>query len=355
MRILHCIPSLGDGGAERQLSYLAPALVARGCEVHVVLLQEGANAERFSGGAVVLHRLKRGGNHDPRLVTDLRRVIRQVRPHVVQSWLPQMDVLAGMAVFMDQIPWIVSERACAEAYNGSWKLTLRRWLARRATAIVANSAGGAAYWRSAIGRRTPIHVIPNAVPTGEIADVRPASAIDGPFVLSIGRLTEQKNMQVIISAFSRVASRTEAKLILCGEGHLRSQLEQQIADLGLRQGVTLPGVVRPVMSLLKAAALFVSSSIFEGHPNSVIEAIACGCPLVVSDIPAHREFLDEQTARFCRPSDSAAFAEAIVETLADSAAAGRRADTAKKILDRLTPDGIAARFHDVYRSVVAVP
>ena len=89
--------------------------------------------------------------------------------------------------------------------------------------------------------------------------------------------------------------------ILCGEGPQRSELEVMRHKLGLDADVHFTGHLpaASVWALMKKASVFVSLSAYEGCPNTVMEAMACGCPLVLSDIPAHREILDESVCALC--------------------------------------------------------
>src|SRR6185436_12110902 len=99
------------------------------------------------------HRIEGLGNHDPRLLVRLVRLLRRARPDVVQTWLTQMDVLGGLAARLVGRPWILSERASALAYPPGLKIRLRERIGRTADAIVSNSAGGDRYWERLVGSR----------------------------------------------------------------------------------------------------------------------------------------------------------------------------------------------------------
>jgi glycosyltransferase involved in cell wall biosynthesis len=104
--------------------------------------------------------------------------------------------------------------------------------------------------------------------------------------------------------------------------------------------------------LLKAASALVSVSRYEGHPNVVLETIAAGCPLIVSDIPEHREFLNEASALLVPPEDPAALAQAIDNVLRDGQAARRRAGVAEQRLGELSVAAAADAYESVYQRVL---
>src|SRR5215216_4989655 len=97
MRILYTIPTLGYGGAERQLSYLAAELAARGHEVHVASSRGGANLRRVKSAGAEWHHLGGVCHSDPVILYRLLRLIRRLRPDVVQTILTPMDILGGTA------------------------------------------------------------------------------------------------------------------------------------------------------------------------------------------------------------------------------------------------------------------
>jgi hypothetical protein len=89
MRLLHFIPSLVQGGAQRQISYLTPELARMGHEVHLACMNLGANLPRLNESGVFMHRLLHGNKYDPFILMDLVRLIRHIKPDLMQTWLVQ--------------------------------------------------------------------------------------------------------------------------------------------------------------------------------------------------------------------------------------------------------------------------
>jgi glycosyltransferase involved in cell wall biosynthesis len=350
--VLHLIPSLSGGGAERQLALLARALAQAGLRVHLGYLYDGPNSQAAHADGVVLHRLPAFGNHDPLLLRRVLRLIRTTRADLVQTWLPQMDVIGGLAARWTAVPVILTERSSAGAYAGSLKDALRLRIGRRSAAVVANSQSGLEYWRAQgyAGRGV---VIRNGVVAAAAVDDSSIGTPRERIILFVGRLSPEKNLPRLIAALDQVLrGRQEYVAILCGEGPQRAELERQITTLPTRDRIRLAGFRTDLEDWMRRAAVFVSASAFEGHPNAVLEAMMLGCPLVVSDIPQHREILDERSAVFCSPDSSADIAAGIERALDDAAASRARVAAARLRAAGCSVDAASAAYVELYTAIL---
>ncbi len=182
--------------------------------------------------------------------------------------------------------------------RGPLKRALRRFsmvLAyRRADLVIANSGKVAQDLTREIGVRSQkIAVLPNPTVAPDLAK-RAAEPCDHPWfqggetpvILGIGRLARQKDFATLIRAFHRLRRRRPARLVILGEGKERGNLTRLIQELGLEGKVDLPGFASNPFCYLARADLFVLSSAWEGSPNVLIEALACGTPVVATDCPS---------------------------------------------------------------------
>ena len=347
---------MGSGGAERQLAWLAPELRRRGHDVHVAYVHGGVHLDRVLEGGCATHPIAFSSKRDPRVLLRMARLVRRVRPDVVHTWLTHMDIAGGVAAKLARVPWVVSERSAAGLYPPNMLNRVREVIGRRADLIVANSSGGAGYWRSLGMPAERIEVIRNFVPLAEIAaapmldDDRVVAGDE--LVVHAGRLSPDKNLFTLLAAMEEVCRRRpRVKLALCGEGPLREKLEGEVTAKRLQERVIFAGFVPNVASWLKRAGVAVSISETEGHPNAVLEAAAAGAPLVLSDIAAHREVADDTSAAFVPPLDARVVAEAIERTLHDGQAARLRAARARSAVGGLTLDATVAAYENAYRRV----
>jgi len=251
----------------------------------------------------------------------------------------------------------MSERSAALSYPPTLLNRARVAAGKRADMIVPNSNGGAEYWIACGADPARIEIVPNFVPFGEIEATPPVDdprlAADDELIVHVGRLSFEKNLHFLVAALQHVFhSRPRARFAFCGEGSLRASLSGQVEALGLGDRVIFAGFVPNVASWLKRARVSVAVSRCEGHPNAVLESIAAGVPIVVSDIPAYRAILGDAAALFVAEDDPQSIAAAMIRTLEDRAAAGDRAANARSALATQPLEATAARYEAVYQRAI---
>jgi len=307
----------------------------------------------MEGAGVGLHQLRPRWNHDPRLITDLYSLIRQLNPHLVQSWLPQMDVMGGIAARMAGVPQVLSERSSAGLYANSWKVALRKMLGRHIAGIVANSLGGEVYWHEC-GARGKVRLIRNGLsPSVTSKPINDFGLADTPLLIYAGRLSHEKNTKVLVDSFvGALKELPEHHALLFGEGPLYDEIIQRILNSSVADRIHMGGFTGELGFWLQRAQAFISVSHFEGHPNVVIEAAAEGCPMVLSDIPAHREVVDESGALFANPDDVSGLVDHIVATVKDRESALMRASLAREATRELSIDKAVTHYVTFYHELL---
>jgi glycosyltransferase involved in cell wall biosynthesis len=210
----------------------------------------------------------------------------------------------------------------------------------------------------------PFHRIPNGVDAalfspvspGEQAALRAALGLPTDRVLCafVGRLTRQKNPNLLLEAWSR-CERSQAHLVFVGDGPLRADLEQRNSRLPSARRASFTGAVQEITSFVRAMDLLVLPSQAEGISNSMLEAMACGLPVVATDVGGARDVLgDDGKAGLVVPvGSSAALAEAIT-ALADSPALRREIGAAARtvIEDRYDMKRVVAQYLSLYADLV---
>lgn len=294
MRLVLIISSLRMGGAERVLALLANGLAGRGHAV-TVLTFEPAEAKPFytldprilvrnldlaAPSRGVVDALQR----NLRRIRVLKRACAEARPDTVLSFMDTTNILVLLAAG-SRWPVVVSERVHPAHYDIGpvWGL-LRKLAYPRAAALVVQTAEIAQHFPARLRQR--IAVIPNPVPV-PAAGGEAQFPIPRPAVAGMGRLDRQKGFDLLLRAFAPLArGHPSWTLAIFGEGPERSALEDLRNKLGLAGRVLLPGLVADASAQLRQADLFVLPSRFEGFPNALCEAMACGLPVIATNCPS---------------------------------------------------------------------
>jgi glycosyltransferase involved in cell wall biosynthesis len=355
--VLHLIPGMGGGGAERQLVYLCRGLAHLGWQVHVGLLAKGPNFSDLEKTCASIHLLRARSSYDPALPVRIVRLMRSVNPAVVQTWLEMMDVLGGATCTAAGKPWVLTQRHSPVRTTGlKWRA--RNALAARASAVISNSAEGQVFWSRALPRGVRSAMIPNALPLDELDAVPPVLVPrvrkGQKVILYTGRIDAEKNLGTLILALKILEQSHDFMAFLVGEGELRGDMESLVRRNGLEEKVFLPGY-KPrgeIWGLMKGVDLFVSISTREGMPNTVMEAMGCGCRLVLSDIPEHRGFVPAECTTFVDPLEVRAVAAGLREALDDGADRSRRAARLREVSEGMTIETMAGRYEAVYHDIL---
>lgn len=298
------LQDLRGGGAERAFLRLARGMIASGRSVEIVLIRDHIEykGELPEGARIV----DLGAGRVAAGITAYARHLRRTKPRAILSALTHVNVACVIARTLSghKAPLIVSERNQFSAKLGAasnmtdriaYRLAPRAY--RHADKVVCVSEGVAEDVRQATGLG-PDKVIaihnpsfdPKAVARKDEAPSHPWFAAPDPAVktiMAVGRLNPQKGFDTLISAFAKLKARLPARLVIFGEGNERAALEQQAAELGLTEDeFQMPGFTQNPFALFARADLFVLSSRWEGFPNVLVEAMACGAPVVATDCPS---------------------------------------------------------------------
>lgn len=329
------VPSLGGGGAERVMVLLANGLADAGYEVDLVVVNaHGSHREALSAQVRLMDL------HKPRVLAAMPGLIaylRREKPRVMISALDYANVVALLATRLACVSTklIITEHstlsiASEKDFRGRGRLlpTLMQLTYPWADQILAVSQGVADDLANKLNiKRSKIAVAYNPVVTEQLSMLAaqevqwPWPRVEGiPFILATGRLAAAKDFSTLLKAFSILRKKRSAKLLILGEGEERGMLEQKIAQYELGEDVALPGFVSNPYAWMASADLFVMSSRWEGLPTVLIEAMACGAPIVSTDCPSGpAEILENgKWGRLVAVGDGAALAEAMDASILDA-------------------------------------
>ena len=339
------IPLLTGGGAERVTAVLASRISRmEGHEVHVVTYYRDQDRDYPLAEGVIRHSMDREAGLTEK-IGYLRRTIRNVKPDCVIS-LGGAGIAALLAVSVAglKIPLILSERNDPRSDPKSLLLRLlRQWAYRCCDGVVFQTHEAMEFFFPGIQRKSC--VICNPL-TGNLPPR--FDGIREKRIVTCCRLNAQKNLDLMIDAFAGLAPEfTDYTLHIYGEGEERPRLEEKIQRMGLADRVFLRGYSNRIYEEIRKAALYVSSSDYEGISNSMLEAIALGIPTVCTDCPAGgaRETIRHGVNGLLVPvGNREKLTRAMEEVLADEAFAGKLSVEGEKLRDTISTENIARQW-----------
>jgi glycosyltransferase involved in cell wall biosynthesis len=331
-RILITLPNLSGGGAERVITYLAKSIDADQFDVQILAQEKvGAWRDELDGLKVDF------ANDRPYRRIDLLRSLWATIQHARKADLV-IGGNEGRATFVGLLAAKLTGKPFVAWIHNNWMqfkevVSWRQILSLKsctnfADRIVVCSGGAGAGLEQLIGKR-PIKVIHNGVPVQTIQEQAEAplptefeSLFEQPTVVAVGRLNYQKGYNYLVAAHAEVIrAGIHHNLVIVGQGDLEAELHQQAVDLGVEQTVHFVGFHPNPYSFMKRATVFALSSRFEGFPLVLIEAMACGAPIVAFDCPSGpREALEDgKHGILVEYENVSALAQGIQQILTDKA------------------------------------
>jgi glycosyltransferase involved in cell wall biosynthesis len=367
--VLLLTTALGGGGAEKHLLRVANHLDRERFRVSVALVKPGGEFEPALAADVKKFHLnaKREGSTTVRALQSagpLRRLIEAERPELVFSVIDLVNLLSVYAARGARPrPKIVLgvQTPPSIAYGSRHPiqkliLSLMPRMYPSADHVITLSKGVAEDLAALVPRaRGRVSVIHNAgVEPGVRASAReplPAGERpDGPLVVACGRLKPLKGFAHLIDALAEVRKTARAHLWIVGEGEQRAELEGKIERLGLERCVRLLGFQENPYRYMAAADVFVLSSLFEGFGNVIVEAMACGTPVVATDCPyGPREIIrDGETGLLVEPASADSLARGILRVLGDEELRRRLAANGLERARDFEAESIAGEYGELF-------
>ena len=371
LRLLVIIEARSITGPAKNLLEFARLSRTSGIETAIATFVRAETSNPFLETAaresIAVHTVAENGRFDHSVVQSLNMLVTRLNPDLIQTHAVKSHFLARAAGLPRRAPWIAFHHGYTwpnfqmRLYN-----QLDRWSLRTAAKVLTVSLSFARQLqeRGVAGER--IKVIHNAIQPAWGAEARRPEiaaqlraamniAADRKVILSVGRLSREKDHLGLLDAFSRMPETLSAHLVIVGGGPERKRIEQRIETLGLTRTVTLTGQLDSAEAYYGIADLAVLPSWSEGSPNALLEAMAAGVPVAATAVGGIPEMVtDSETALLVPPGDSKALAEVMQRLLENpSLAAGLVAQGQKAIRERFAPEERTRRLVEVYREIAS--
>lgn len=374
IRLLIVVPFLGGGGAERVATLLLQHLDRKKFEPSLVMYKRmGVYMDELPPNlrVVDIGLRKRTLPKLPETIWRLARVIRREKPDVVLSFLTYSNLITIMAARLSGVSTAVtvSERnnLTMELKAESLRYSLLQKLGVRmlyplVNVVIAISRGVEEDLVKNFGVPTQkVEVIYNPVDIERISHLaqypvdHPWFGGELPVIAAMGRLEPQKGYHYLLRAFAMIKKVRSCKLVIIGEGKKREELEHLARELGIERDVAFLGFQKNPFKYLARADVFVLSSLWEGFGNVIIEAMACGTPVIATRCPSGPEEIieDGSNGLLVPPADKRALADAILSILSDEKLARKLAGNGKRRVQDFSLGKRIVEYERVLERIIA--
>ncbi len=326
--VITFITELSPGGAQTTLWRLLAHLNRERFKPIVVCLYngDGAPAQQIRDLGIQVFDLGMTAKWRLDACWRLYRLLRREHPVILHTWLFHANILGRILGRLAGVPIIISSERTM-GMESQWRYRLNEWTAPLVDRISCVSQNVATFARESI--RLPqkkLVVIPNGVVVDDFLSARDSglrARLGFPdetvIIGSVARLHPVKGSRYLVEAFAQLALSDPAlHLLLIGDGPERAGLETWVAERDLEQRITFLGERTDISALLSVIDVFVLSSLWEGMPNAVLEAMAAGLPVIATAVGGTPEVvLPGVTGLLGRPGDVPALTQALAQILQD--------------------------------------
>jgi glycosyltransferase involved in cell wall biosynthesis len=369
MKLLAIIEAYSITGPAKNLIEFAELAREFDVDTSIATFVRGPESNKFSNTfietarakGIAVHVLRERGLGDRAVLKGLNELVSQERPQIVQTHAVKSHFLARLAGLPKRAPWIAFHHGYTwPAFRARVYNQLDRWSLRAAVKVVTVSIPFRDELVSKGVARNRIDIVHNAIRPdwgrGEPGNLREKLGIapEEKVILIVGRLSREKDHSTLLRAVEKLPATVNPRLLIVGDGPERARIEQETRQLGLTASITLTGHQPSAEPYYRIANLAVLSSLSEGSPNALLEAMAAGVPVVATNVGGIPEIVtNQENALLVAPGDVDSMSTAMTRLLMDTALAMRFVENAHAaIREKHSPAARLKRLVEIYRSVL---
>ncbi|MCU1337776.1 MAG: glycosyl transferase, group 1 [Bryobacterales bacterium] len=370
LRLLAIIEAYSITGPAKNLLEFARLARAADVETTIATFTRGSSKNLFidtaRDGEFPVEVIHESGLYDRGVIRNLARLVTDLRPQIIQTHAVKSHFLARCAGLNHRAPWVAFHHGYtwpslrARFYN-----QLDRWSLQAPNKVLTVSVP---FREELIARGVKpdrIEIIHNAIPPewgrrfrepdqAGVLRAKMGIAADRNVILIVGRLSREKDHLTLLDAVASLRPELRPHLIIVGEGPERPRIEERIRSLSLTNSVTLTGQQESAEPYYGIAQVAVLSSLSEGSPNALLEAMAAGVPVVATRVGGIPEIVtDGESALLVEPGDIAGMSSSIARLLEDEGFARQVVGHARgRIVEHHAPEARVRRLLDIYAGLL---
>ena len=353
MKILQVIPELSLAGAEIMLENLATSLSARGHDITVVSFysMETPITRRLVKQNFDVIFLDKNSGFDLKLIIKLRKIIKEINPDIIHTHryvLPYVYI----SNFGINKKIVHTVHNIAKKEVGRKQQILQYFLFRKRNIVPVAISPIVRETIIDLYKIKNVPMVYNGINIETCKSKQQYDISDGGIILHVGRFSEQKNHRMLIEAFAKVQKvKKNVKLLLIGQGELESEIRKIVQNLEVTEKVVFAGVRENVKDVMSIADIFVLSSFYEGMPMTIIEAMACGLPIVATRVGGVPDMICNGEDGVLVGVNASELADALIELLDNKELRERYGKAAFNNASKFSSFNMAEEYEDIYISL----
>jgi glycosyltransferase involved in cell wall biosynthesis len=350
-RIAFVLTSLNSGGAERAALNLAAAAPRSSCVVIAETTGGDLAGDPLASEVVFASHRAVLGSRIAR-INRLMGVLRSVRPDLVVAMLsPLVSTAAGALADVPvmhwlQAPWSRTTAAGGRGFVSATHRCVLRTIGQQSELVATATPGLLEECRALGFSPGKLALLPNGLSLPPLPARNPRRKRSR--IVMVGRLEPPKRPDLLLEAVALLSTERELELVLVGSGAREEDLKKRARELGFGERITFTGFIPDPHRYISSADVFALATDYEGFGNVIVEALACGVPTVVSDVPYGPRFIlgPAKIGRLVKPGSTTTLAEGLRLALDRPPTEGERAEARRRAED-FSIDRVAARFDTI--------
>ncbi len=356
LKIARIISGLWPGGVEKKLTALLPLLNSNSFEVRVICLKaEGALAPILQQKGIPVVVKKMPSRWSPKGLWNLSQYLRREKIDIVHTHMYRANVSGTVAARLAGVPVTIANIHNVNAWDNASQIRTDRLLARkRDCTVFVSKAVKDNYTETIPLKESSSRVIYNGVDTGFYTPALPKRALAGTLNVGVAaRLMPQKNLEFLVEAAADPEFQKEnIHFYIAGDGPLRDDLIEKAANRGAADHFHILGFTDDIRDFYRALDVFVLPSLKEGFSNALLEAMACGLPVVASTVGGNPEAVcDGWNGFLVPPEDYMAFRQALYTIVHDKKERSKMAHESIRVAEKFSLNEMAAETERLYRNL----
>lgn len=360
-KLLFVIHSLHGGGAERVLTNLIKHLDREKYIIYLLLFEKkGPYLSEIPGHVNIYDLRKRNKYSFINLILRVVKIIREVKPETIISINNYTNIVVGLArlLYRKKIRLVLSERSNLSGFllETKWsqlKRILSRIALNQADIVVVNSQGSKNDLEKYFCSKKEVTVIKNPLDLDKIEELSREKIENNniyPYLLAVGRISREKGYRCLLKAYSLINQEIPENLVILGEGEEKKELIELAEELKIQDKVFFLGFQNNPYKFMKNASLYILSSFREGFPNVLLEAMACGVPIISTNCPSGPDELivNGENGILVPPGNSEAIAGAIIEMLKNEKMRKLFSYLGKKTVENYRLEKVIPNFEEIF-------